>query len=131
MANDGSVLGAAHTHPTGPALDGAERVSSLAMARLVMVSPSNREGAPVHVAIKWAPGVWEQPVPGSSLWHTVLEQRLAALDPSVPDQRILGGQIRQSRARFPDLESWWAWVRSGWTRPPAPDPQRRRWWHQW
>jgi hypothetical protein len=81
------------------------------------------------VTICWNPDHWEQPVPGSRLWHAVLDHRLAQLDPELADQRILREEILRTAARYPDLDSWWSWVRSGWTAPPASgDPRGRGRW---
>lgn len=98
--------------------DGEDRVPRLPSARFILVSPSAAVNDPVHVAILWPSGIWEQPVAGSRLWHAVLDRRMAELDSRIPEQRILQDEIRLSAERFPDLESWWKWLRSGWTAPP-------------
>ncbi len=106
--------------------DGAERVSLLPLARFVTVAPSTDPEEPVDVTIEWNPGWIEKPLPGSALWRAVLEGRLAQPGPPSPVEPVIRRQIAQSLERFPDLESWWAWVRTGWVAPPKPSPSAPR-----
>ena len=114
--------------------DGAERVKDLASAKLVMIAPSGSADDPVAVTIEWAPGAMERPLPGSALWRAVLARRLEADAAGDPGAEVVRLQIRRSLERFPDLESWWHWLRTGWTAPPTPEPpkparrQGGRWW---
>jgi hypothetical protein len=103
--------------------DGAERVAQLPYARLITIAPQAGRDDPVHVTIYWGGGTIEQPFPGSTLWRAVLERRLAepaSADPADPADRVLRAQIEHSLARFPDLETWWRWLRTGWLAPPTP-----------
>jgi hypothetical protein len=104
--------------------DGAERVQDLASARLVMVAPSRSADDPVAVMIEWASGGMERPLPGSALWRAVLARRLEADAAGDPGAEVVRVQIRRSLERFPDLEGWWHWLRTGWTAPPAPKPPK-------
>ena len=99
--------------------DGAERIADLASARLVMVAPSAAVDEPVAVTIQWAYGAMERPLPGSALWRAVLEHRLEAEADGDPGAAVVRWQIRRSLDRFPDLETWWHWLRTGWTAPPV------------
>ncbi len=116
--------------------DGAERVPLLPMAELIIVSPSSDPDQPPDVAIQWNPERLEQPIPGSALWRAVLERRLGAPpNPQDPADRVVRLQIERSLLRFPSLESWWSWLRSGWSAPPRvpPEPARPRrlgWWRR-
>ena len=102
--------------------DGIERIALLPYAEFITLAPSTRLDDPVDVTIEWGPDRVEKPLPGSALWRAVLESRVAR--PATPDpaERLIRHQILGSLARFPDLESWWAWVRTGWTAPPRPTP---------
>jgi hypothetical protein len=119
--------------------DGAERVPALPYARLITIAPTAREDDPVHVAIDWGSGAIEQPFPGASLWRAVLERRLAEPPHEDPADRVLRAQIQHSVERFPDLETWWHWLRTGWTAPPEPEAERKgrraerrgAWWWPW
>jgi len=106
--------------------DGIERIPFLPDAEFITVAPSTSVDDPVDVTIEWAPGHIEKPLPGSALWRAVLESRLAP--PATPDpaDRLIRHQILGSLARFPDLETWWAWIRTGWTAPPKPASRPRR-----
>ena len=97
--------------------DGADRVALLPLAWLVTVSPSADTAHPVFVDIVWQPGQRQQPVPGSALWRAALQRRLAELKDPDPLERVLRNQIERSVERFPDLESWWRWLRTGWLAP--------------
>lgn len=99
--------------------DGAERVPLLPFAQLVAIAPQAREDEPTGVEIVWASGSVEHPVPGSSLWRAALERYLAEPERGDPADSILRAQVRHSLERYPDLETWWRWVRSGWTAPPS------------
>ena len=98
--------------------DGAERIADLATARLIMLAPANATDDPVAVTIQWASGDMERPLPGSALWRATLWRQLAMAGPVDPADDVVRRQIRRSLDRFPDLESWWHWVRTGWTAPP-------------
>jgi hypothetical protein len=104
--------------------DGAERIPDLGSSRLVMIAPSASADDPVAVTIEWAQGTIERPLPGSALWRAVLERRLEAQRDGDPGAAAVQHQIRRSLERFPDLETWWHWVRTGWTAPPAPETPR-------
>ena len=104
--------------------DGAERIQDLASAKLVLVAPSRSADDPVAVMIEWATGTLERPLPGSALWRAVLAGRLQAKAYGDPGAEVVRLQIRRSLERFPDLESWWHWIRTGWTAPPLPEPQK-------
>lgn len=114
--------------------DGAERIPLLGVALLITVAPNDREGDPTVVAIEWSPGRTEHPIPGSSLWRAVLTQRLAEPPSGDPTEPVLRAQIERSLARYPDLETWWHWLRTGWTAPPvveAPGINHQPWWRRW
>lgn len=114
--------------------DGAERVPLLPWAELLIVAPSADPQLPPEVAIRWSSERIEQPIPGSALWRAVLQQRLAAApDPGDPSDRIVRDQIERSLERFPSLESWWSWIRSGWSAPPPPAvaPVPKGWLGRW
>jgi hypothetical protein len=98
--------------------DGTERIAALASARLIMLAPANATDDPVAVTIQWASGAMERPLPGSALWRATLWRHLAMAGPDDPTTDVVRRQIRRSLERFPDLESWWHWVRTGWTAPP-------------
>lgn len=110
--------------------DGAERVPALPYARLVAIAPQAREDDPVDVTIVWGPGpeAVERPFPGSTLWRAALERRLAQPPRQEAADRVLRAQIARSMERFPDLDTWWHWLRTAWTAPPKPeeDGTRRR-----
>jgi len=112
--------------------DGAERIPFLAAARLVLLSAAANEEDPVSVLIQWTADSFERPAPGSALWRAVLDGRLAMPPGDDPGEGLLRKQIEISLRRWPDLETWWRWLRSGWTAPPRPgrwppaDPSRGR-----
>jgi len=115
--------------------DGAERIPLLPHARLVVVSPAETMDDPVYVLVQWTPDSFERPVPGSSLWRAVLARRLAEPISADPADQVLRRQIQGSLERWPDLETWWHWLRTGWTAPPkltaspaGARPRARRWW---
>jgi hypothetical protein len=117
--------------------DGTERIPLLPLAELIIVSPSADPQLPPDVAIRWNAERLEQPIPGSALWRAVLERRLAAApDPGDPADRIVRDQVVRCLERFPSLESWWSWVRSGWSAPPPVVPKPAaggslaRWWRR-
>jgi hypothetical protein len=103
------------------AYDGVDRIALLPKAKLVLVAPGQDTETPVQVTIQWSPASWERPIPGSSLWRAVLTDQLSRLSDTDPADGILRTQIEQCLARFPNLEHWWAWVRSGWLTPPVPE----------
>jgi hypothetical protein len=105
--------------------DGGERISQLPFAQLVSIAPAADEDDPVAVQIVWSPGAIEHPFPGSSLWRAVLERHLDRPPDDGPADRVLRAQIERSLERYPDLESWWHWLRTGWTAPPKPEGARR------
>jgi len=113
--------------------DGAERIPLLPYARLITIAPADREGDPTVVAIHWTLGQVEHPIPGSSLWRAVLRQRLEQPPSDDPAESLLRAQIEHSLARYPDLETWWHWLRTGWTAPPVVEAPRkhRPWWRRW
>lgn len=139
MSSDGGAARAGPAALTAELVrqyDGAERVPALPSARLVSVAPATRNADPVLVAIEWVPGVVERPAPGSSLWRAALAARLAEPSRDTPDDALVREQIEQSLARFPDLESWWHWVRTGWLAAPHVDSVRPAWpegspWWRW
>jgi hypothetical protein len=102
--------------------EGRERIPLLPSARLVLVAPSRHRDTPVLVAIEWSPGVWERPLPGSSLWRAALTGHLARQVSGGPAGAVVRAQIEDSLTRFPDLECWWAWLRAGWLCPPPGSP---------
>jgi len=106
--------------------DGLERVGQLPHARFVAVAPAAGADQPVHVEISWTPDTLEHPFPGSALWRAALTRRLAEPQRDDPADRVLREQIIRSLERFPDLDSWWHWLRTGWTAPPDPDADRTR-----
>jgi hypothetical protein len=106
--------------------DGHERIPQLAHAALITLAPSTDPDEPVDVLIEWSPGQVEKPLPGSALWRAVLEGRLARPVSRDPAERLIRRQVQRSLERFPDLESWWHWVRTGWTAPPKPDSEAGR-----
>ncbi len=101
--------------------DGAERVPLLPYARFVAVSPAADEDEPAMVEIEWAPGSVEHPHPGSTLWRAALTNRLSEPAGDDPGETVIRAQIERSLARFPNLDTWWRWLRTGWTAPPKPD----------
>lgn len=98
--------------------DGAERIERLPLAQFVTLAPSTDPDEPVDVTIEWGPSVIEKPLPGSSLWRAVLTERLRYPPTGDRAESIVWAQITRSLERFPDLETWGAWLRSGWTTPP-------------
>jgi hypothetical protein len=98
--------------------DGAERIERLPLAQFVTLAPSADPDEPVDVTIEWGPTTIEKPLPGSSLWRAVLSARLEQPLTADPAESIIRSQIKSSVERFPDLETWWAWLRTGWTAPP-------------
>lgn len=106
--------------------DGVERIPLLPLARFVTLAPSTDPGQPVDVTIEWAPDRIEKPLPGSALWRAVLEGRLGRPMSRDPLERLVRRQIIASLDRYPDLETWWAGLRTGWTAPPPPDRPRER-----
>ena len=117
--------------------DGAERVPLLEFAHLITIAPVAREDDPALVQIAWSPSALEHPFPGSSLWRAALEVLLARAPSDDPADAVLRSQISRSLERYPDLETWWHWVRTGWTAPPkveaavAAGKARRPWWSRW
>ena len=101
--------------------DGAERIPHLPFAQVVLIAPAAGEDDPVHVEIVWSPGAIEHPFPGSSLWRAVLRRHVERPSNGDPRDRVLREQIQRSLQRSPDLESWWHWLRTGWTAPPRPE----------
>jgi len=115
--------------------DGAERIPLLSYAQLVVISPTDRAEDPVSVLVRWTPDSFERPVPGSSLWRAILQRRLAQPIGSDPADQVLRDQIASSLGRWPNLETWWHWLRTGWTAPPRVPASsekarrgRRLWW---
>jgi len=112
-------------------LDGLARVPLLPLARVVISAPSADPDEPAAVIIEWRQGVVERATPGSAIWRAALQRQLAEPARNDPADAIVRGQMQRSLARFPDMESWFALVRTGWlvapTAPPA-RPPRRRWW---
>lgn len=103
--------------------DGRQRVAALESAAWITLAPSQAADDPVAVTIQWSPGVVERPLPGSALWRAVLRRRLEVAAEGGVESAVVRSQIRRSLERFPDLESWWHWIRTGWTTPPsAPAP---------
>lgn len=107
--------------------DGAERIPRLPFAQLITIAPAAAADDPVHVTIIWGPGNVEQPFPGSSLWRAVLDRHLREPRPGppTPAEPVLRAQIERSLERFPDLDTWWQWLRTGWTAPPTPESERK------
>ena len=103
--------------------DGIERMPLLAHAEFITLAPSTDPNQPVDVTIAWGLDRVEKPLPGSALWRTVLENRLARQITPDPAERLIRHQILRSLDRYPDLVSWWAWVQNGWTAPPKPTPR--------
>ena len=103
--------------------DGAELVPLLESARLIAVAPAQERDAPVYVEILWARGL-DRPIPGSTLWRAAVERRLAEPSGGGPAEEILRRQLRESLERFPSLEVYWEWVRSGWRSAPR---RKARW----
>ncbi len=107
-------------------LDGVDRVPLLSSALEVIVGPRTHPDEPAFVIIEWVPGRVEHPIPGSSLWRAAIELELAKLsesnDPNGPVGRTLSEQLRQTLRRWPDLETWWLWLRTGWLAPPRRAP---------
>jgi len=100
--------------------DGAERVARLPCAQFVVVSPGTRARDPVFVEIVWSAQAIEHPIPGSTLWRAVLADWLLRHPSLDPVEGTLRAAVEQSLARWPDLETWWHWLRTGWTAPPSP-----------
>ena len=97
--------------------DGAERVARLPLALFIAIAPSADPDHPVFVEVTWEPGVVERPPAGSSLWRAALTNRLAQSPRPDHYDALLRGEIERSLSRFPDLETWWAWLRTGWLAP--------------
>ena len=66
----------------------------------------------------------DRPIPGSTLWRAAVERRLADPSGGGPAEEILRRQLRESLERFPSLEVYWEWVRSGWRSAPR---RKARW----
>jgi hypothetical protein len=105
-------------------IDGVDRIEKLPLAHFLTIAPAAVRDAPVYVSISWTPDLVEAPTPGSALWRTVLIHRLEAPVSDDPADRVLRSQIEQSLHRFPSLEAWWSWIRTGWIAPPR-RPDRR------
>ena len=93
---------------------------------VVTVGPGRFPEEPAHVLIEWKPNTVEQPTPGSALWRAAIEQELSREKRDEPGEDFLAQQLRASLDRYPMMETWWAWVRTGWTTPPKPAPRRER-----
>jgi hypothetical protein len=106
--------------------DGAERIPYLPLAQLVTVTPLAREDDPTAVEIVWGPGSVERPAPRASLWRAALQRYLAEPESADPADAILRAQVGRSLERYPDLETYWHWLRTGWTARPAVPRRRRR-----
>jgi len=102
--------------------DGAELVPRLHEARFIAVAPAREPDAPVYVEIAWIHGL-DHPIPGSALWRAAIEYRLTELSSGRRDAEILRREMRDSLERFPSLESYWEWVRSGWRSAPTRLPR--------
>ncbi len=102
--------------------DGADRIPQLSGARLVVVSAASSADDPVAALIQWTADAFERPAPGSALWRAILERRLAEPPVADPADQVLRDQILRSLERWPNLETWWHWLRTGWTAPPKFTP---------
>ncbi len=111
-------------------LDGEERVPLLPQAHMVALAPPMDGRDPVYVDVEWAPGHIELPTPGSAVWRAVLDAYLATDHPDQVQEAVVRIVVRESRDRFPSLDSWFRW-RDEERRPsrerPA-DSERTRWW---
>ncbi|HTS87880.1 MAG TPA: hypothetical protein VMG41_05265 [Gemmatimonadales bacterium] len=97
--------------------DGTERIPFLPNALYITTAPHADPAHPVYVEIAWGPGAPEKPIPGSALWRAALERRLEELQDEDPGDVLLRRQIEQSLERYPSLEAWWKWLRTGWLAP--------------
>lgn len=89
----------------------------LRSARLIVLSPSGDEEAPVDVALYWLRDRPYFPLPGSTLWRTALQRWLRQPSNGSPEDGVIRTEVERSLVRFPSIESWWDALRSGWTRP--------------
>ncbi|MGE0353021.1 MAG: hypothetical protein AB7I33_03055 [Gemmatimonadales bacterium] len=106
--------------------EGIQRVPFLPLAHMVTLAPTAGADDPVSVAIFWDRDRIELPFPGSVLWRAALARWLELAPAERPADTTLREQVERSLARYPTAESWWAWVSSGWTAPPAVDASDRR-----
>jgi hypothetical protein len=107
-------------------IDGADRVPFLPFAMVVTVGPGQFPEEPAHVLIEWTPNAVQQPTPGSALWRAAIERELSREKRDEFGEDLLAEQLRASLDRYPMMETWWAWVRAGWTAPPKPARRARR-----
>lgn len=100
-------------------IEGVDRVPLLDLAEGVIVGPPRSPDEPPLVLIEWTPAHVERPQPGSVLWRAVIEREIAApVDNPDPIAFERVEQLRRSLRRWPDLDTWWAWLRTGWLAPP-------------
>jgi len=102
------------------ALDGAHRVPFLSLAATLIVAPPREPDDPASVIIEWGPGRVERPVPGSTLWHASIEREIERLVADGESMSLrLAAQLSRAGKRWPDIEAWWSWLRTGWLAPPG------------
>jgi len=100
-------------------IDGIDRIPLLDFAESVIVGPPTRPDEPALVVIEWTGGRVERPPPGSTLWRAVIARELAPLESADdPPSRERAEQLGASLRRWPDLDTWWTWLRTGWLAPP-------------
>jgi len=102
--------------------DGADLALRLDEARIIAIAPALEPDAPVYVEIVWADRL-DHPIPGSTLWRSAIERRLAQPAGDRSDSDVLRRQMRDSLDRFPSLEDYWEWVRTGWRSAPTRLPR--------
>lgn len=102
------------------ALDGAGRVAWLPLAATVIVGPPREPDQAASVIIEWGPGRVERPVPGSTLWRAVIEREVRRLEEEAGvAAQLLADRLSRAAERWPDIDAWWAWLRTGWLAPPT------------
>jgi len=103
------------------ALDGADRVAWLPLAATVIVGPPREPDEPASVIIEWEPGRVERPVPGSTLWRAAVGREVRRLEEEAAGapEELLADRLSRAAERWPDIDTWWAWLRTGWLAPPT------------